>query len=66
MIQAIHFVMGRPRGDARLGRRGAGRLARSPRARGYLLGCHAFTLEETGEYARAERTERDGVDACAG
>lgn len=22
--------------------------------RGYMLGCHAFTLEETGEYARAE------------
>jgi hypothetical protein len=31
-------------------------------ARGYLLGCHAFTLEETGEFARAERTGRKGVD----
>lgn len=36
--------------------------------RGYLLGCHAFTLEETGEYALAERAgraalERAGDDA---
>lgn len=29
--------------------------------RGYLLGCHAFTLEETGEYAAAERAGRDGL-----
>jgi tetratricopeptide (TPR) repeat protein len=28
---------------------------------GYLLGCHAFTLEETGEYARAEETGREGL-----
>ncbi|WP_245624189.1 tetratricopeptide repeat protein [Jannaschia donghaensis] len=26
--------------------------------RGYLLGCHAFALEETGEYARAALTGR--------
>ncbi len=30
-------------------------------ARGYILGCHAFTLEETGEFARAERIGREGV-----
>ena len=27
-------------------------------ARGYLLGCHAFSLEETGEYGRAESAGR--------
>jgi hypothetical protein len=30
-------------------------------ARGFLLGCHAFTLEETGEFAAAERVGRTGV-----
>ncbi len=29
--------------------------------RGYVLGCHAFTLEETGEYDRAEATGREGL-----
>ena len=31
-------------------------------ARGYMLGCHAFTLEETGEYEAAERAGRAGLD----
>ena len=30
--------------------------------RGFLLGCHAFTLEETGEYERAERVGRAGLE----
>jgi len=30
-------------------------------ARGYLFGCHAFTLEETGEYSRAETAGRLGL-----
>ncbi|APE42603.1 tetratricopeptide repeat protein 38 family protein [Sulfitobacter alexandrii] len=29
--------------------------------RGYLMGCHAFTLEETGAYAAAERAGRAGL-----
>ncbi|MDG1168670.1 MAG: tetratricopeptide repeat protein [Sulfitobacter sp.] len=33
--------------------------------RGYLMGCHAFTLEETGEYAQAERTGRAGLELAA-
>jgi len=30
-------------------------------ARGYLLGCHAFALEETGDYAAAESAGRKGL-----
>jgi len=60
MIQAIHFVMGRP--DAmRASVEGVLRAWDDHPARGYILGCHAFALEETGEYARAESTGRDGV-----
>lgn len=33
--------------------------------RGYVLGCHAFALEEAGEYAAAERQGLKGL-ACAG
>lgn len=60
MIQAIHFVMGRPR-EMRASVEGVLEAWDDHPARGYLLGCYAFTLEETGEYARAERTGRAGV-----
>jgi tetratricopeptide (TPR) repeat protein len=60
MIQAIHFVMGRP--DAmRSSVEGVLGAWNDHPARGYLLGCHAFALEETGEFARAERIGREGV-----
>lgn len=29
---------------------------------GYVLGCHAFALEESGDYAGAERLGRDALD----
>lgn len=53
LVQAIQFMFGR---QAEM-RASAERLLPAwdaHPARGYLLGCHAFTLEETGEYARAE------------
>jgi tetratricopeptide (TPR) repeat protein len=60
MIQAIHFIMGRPVA-MRASVEGVMQAWDDHPARGYLLGCHAFTLEETGEYAAAEATGRDGV-----
>jgi tetratricopeptide (TPR) repeat protein len=60
MIQAIHFVMGRPLAMRTSVEGVIGAWGDHP-AYGYLLGCHAFTLEETGEYAAAERTGREGV-----
>jgi tetratricopeptide (TPR) repeat protein len=31
---------------------------------GYVLGCHAFSLEECGDYAAAERAGRRAVELC--
>jgi tetratricopeptide (TPR) repeat protein len=60
LIQAIYFVMGRP--DAmRASVESVMPAWDDHPARGYIMGCHAFSLEETGEFARAERTGRDGV-----
>jgi tetratricopeptide (TPR) repeat protein len=61
MIQAIHFVMGRPKAMRASVEGVIGAWSDHP-ARGYILGCHAFTLEETGEFALAERTGRKGVE----
>ena len=61
MVQAIQFVMGRPD----LMRRSVESISphwEDHAARGYMLGCHAFTLEETGEYARAERVGQRAVE----
>jgi len=61
LVQAIHFVMGRPKEMRASAERVMDAWDDHP-ARGYLLGCHAFTLEETGEYARAEAQGRAGVE----
>jgi tetratricopeptide (TPR) repeat protein len=61
MIQAIHFVMGRPQA-MRASVEGVMDAWTDHPARGYLMGCHAFTLEETGDYAKAERIGRAGVE----
>ena len=61
MVQAIHFVMGRP-AQMRNSVEGVMPDWSDHPALGYLMGCHAFTLEETGEYARAERVGRKGVE----
>lgn len=61
MVQAIHFVMGRPQAMRASVEGIIGAWDDHP-ARGYLLGCHAFGLEETGDYAAAERVGRQGVD----
>lgn len=60
MVQAIHFVMGRPQ-EMRLSVEAVMSHWDDHPARGYLLGCHAFTLEETGDYAGAERAGKLGI-----
>ncbi len=60
MVQALHFVAGRPQA-MRLSVEGILEAWEDHPARGFLLGCHAFTLEETGDYVAAERVGRTGV-----
>ncbi|MFM2390514.1 MAG: hypothetical protein RLZZ437_2069 [Pseudomonadota bacterium] len=60
MVQAIHFVMGRPHEMRKSVESVLPHWDDHP-ARGYLLGCHAFTLEETGEYVAAEQAGKQGI-----
>jgi hypothetical protein len=52
----IRFILGDGKGMRRSIERVLGAHGSDHAMRGYILGCHAFTLEETGEYAAAERT----------
>ncbi|WP_373506241.1 tetratricopeptide repeat protein [Aestuariivirga sp.] len=61
LVQAIHFLMGRPK-EMRKSVENILPHWDGHVAQGYVLGCHAFTLEETGEYARAELQGRKGVE----
>jgi tetratricopeptide (TPR) repeat protein len=54
--QAIRFILGDGVGMRKSAERLLGAHGSDHACRGYILGCHAFTLEETGEYAAAERT----------
>jgi tetratricopeptide (TPR) repeat protein len=61
LVQGIHFMMGRLL-EMRASVEGViGKWDDHP-AKGYLLGCHAFTLEESGEYERAELMGRKGIE----
>ncbi|MDG1470555.1 MAG: tetratricopeptide repeat protein [Ascidiaceihabitans sp.] len=59
--QAIRFILGDGVGMRRSAERLLGAHDSDHACRGYILGCHAFTLEETGEYAAAERTGLQGL-----
>jgi tetratricopeptide (TPR) repeat protein len=61
MVQAIHFVMGRPQ-DMRTSVELLMPHWDDHPSRGYLLGCHAFSLEETGDYVAAERAGKLGIE----
>ena len=62
---AIRFILGDARGMRRSIERVMPAYGQDHAARGYLLGCHAFTLEETGDYDRAELAGRAGAGDCA-
>ena len=58
---AIRFILGDAAGMRRSVESVLGSYDLNHPARGYAFGCHAFGLEETGEYARAETTGRMGL-----
>ena len=59
---AIRFILGDAVGMRRSIDRVLPAHGEDHACRGYALGCHAFTLEETGEYDLAEATGRAGLD----
>jgi tetratricopeptide (TPR) repeat protein len=61
LSQAIRFVLGDAPGMRRSVERLLPAYATDHPARGYLLGCHAFALEETGDYVRAEIAGRQAL-----
>lgn len=58
---AIRFIMGDNRGMRRSVERILPAHGEDHPLRGFLLGCHAFSLEETGDYAQAERAGLEGL-----
>ncbi|MEM6422931.1 MAG: tetratricopeptide repeat protein, partial [Pseudomonadota bacterium] len=59
---AIRFVMGDRRGMLSMSRHVVDATGEDHPYRGYLLGCHAFSLEENGVYTEAELAGRRGLE----
>ncbi|MEM6664952.1 MAG: tetratricopeptide repeat protein [Pseudomonadota bacterium] len=62
---AVRFVMGDARGMRASMTRIADAYGNDHPAAGYLSGCLAFSLEETGDFEAAERAGRRGLDLAA-
>ncbi len=60
-IQAIRFMLGDAVGMRNSVGRALGGHGGDHPLRGFALGCHAFALEETGDYAAAEAAGRAGL-----
>lgn len=62
LSQALRFMRGDLPGMARLTTATIARISDRTPGYGFVLGCHAFTLEESGDYGRAERVGRAAVE----
>ncbi|MEM9850494.1 MAG: tetratricopeptide repeat protein, partial [Pseudomonadota bacterium] len=58
LSHAIRFILGDARTMRQVLEAVLPAYAHDHPGRGYLLGCHAFALEETGDYAKAQTTGR--------
>lgn len=61
LSHAIRFVLGDGTGMRRSIERVLPAYGVDHAAKGYLLGCHAFALEETGDYSKAEIAGRQAL-----
>ncbi|GAA0780628.1 tetratricopeptide repeat protein [Roseibium denhamense] len=62
LVHAIRFVLGDAAGMRQSIERIQSAYSETHPAYGYLLGCHAFSLEETGDYRQAEASGRRGLE----
>lgn len=62
LSQALRFMLGDLAGMARLTTATIARISDRTPGYGFVLGCHAFALEESGDYGRAERIGRAAVE----
>jgi len=65
MSHAIRFIVGDAPGMRRSIERALEGHDTDHPLRGYMLGCHAFALEETGDHAAAEAAGRAGLELSA-
>ncbi|MEO1066808.1 MAG: tetratricopeptide repeat protein [Pseudomonadota bacterium] len=61
LAHALRFMLGDRFGMRASSLRAVERFSRDNAATGYVYGCHAFALEETGDYKAAERFGKEGV-----
>ncbi|MFN7166345.1 MAG: tetratricopeptide repeat protein [Pannonibacter sp.] len=61
LVHAIRFVLGDSVGMRRSLATVSGAYDSGHPAYGYMLGCQSFALEETGDYAEAEKLGRDAL-----
>lgn len=61
IAQALRFMSGNASGMLKSSSRAIGSLRPDTPAAGFILGCHAFALEEHGRYDEAEETGRRAV-----
>jgi tetratricopeptide (TPR) repeat protein len=59
---ALHFMLGRSQGMRRASERALSAWDAALPGFGYVLGCHAFALEETADLDQAERVGRRAVE----
>jgi hypothetical protein len=62
LSHTLRFMLGDLSGMAGLTGATIARVGDTMPGYGFVLGCHAFTLEESGEYGRAERVGRAAVE----